>query len=253
MATNNLSDIEGFVLREIKYKESSKILEIFTKEMGRISVIANSVESKKRQNLSSTLRFTKSSYNLNKSAKIYYLKDAYLLEGYSKSNRNYEIILYKSAICDLLLRTIDEIDKDTVYNLLDSTFRSFEDAKENYSYIFLSFMIKYISFIGFKPNLDYCSNDNKLIKKEDKISFSIQSGGVLCSNCISLFPDSINLTKKDLLDLKRLLYTPTKDISKLYSDIDKNKLYYIIIEFILDKLEIKKFSSLKWLDEIFKS
>lgn len=106
MAINDNSNIEGFVLREFNYQESSKILEVFTKDLGKISIIAKGVLKKKNTNLSSTQRFVKVSYNLYRSGNRFYgIKDAYLINSYSKSNKNFDIIIYKSAICDLLLRT----------------------------------------------------------------------------------------------------------------------------------------------------
>ena len=154
MVTSDNSNVEGFVLREFSYKESSKIIEIFSKDMGKISIIAKGVLNKKNSNLSSTQRFVKASYNLYKSGeKFFGIRDASLLKSYSKSNKNFDIIIYKSAICDLLLKTIDYDQKDLVYNLLDKTFDSFEKASENYLNIFLCFLLKYISFSGFKPNL----------------------------------------------------------------------------------------------------
>ncbi|WP_394019803.1 DNA repair protein RecO [Anaerococcus cruorum] len=47
MATNDLSDITGFVLREFAYKETSKIIEVFSKDLGRISIIAKGALGKK--------------------------------------------------------------------------------------------------------------------------------------------------------------------------------------------------------------
>ena len=95
MVTNDNSNVEGFVLREFSYKESSKIIEIFSKDMGKISIIAKGVLNKKNPNLSSTQRFVKASYNLYKSGeKFFGIRDASLLKSYSKSNKNFDIISF---------------------------------------------------------------------------------------------------------------------------------------------------------------
>ncbi|MDO4594172.1 MAG: DNA repair protein RecO [Tissierellia bacterium] len=253
MATDNLKAIEGFVLREIKYKETSKIIEVFTKDLGRISIIANSVEKKNRENLASTLRFTKSRYELRKSRDMYYLKNSDLLNGYKKSFKNFDIIVYKSVISDLLLRTIDEIDREYVFRLLDNTYEAFEKSDCKFSYIFLSFLLKYISFIGFKPNFDYCTSCQKDIREFESLYFSANAGGVICTNCREYYKDRIKVDIKDIIDLKRLLYTASSQIH-LIAKIDKpSKLYNIIIEYLLNKLELKKFSSLNWAKKLFES
>ena len=72
MATNDLSDVCGIVLREFAYKETSKIIEIFTKDFGRIPTIAKGALGKKSKTLGVTQRFVKASYSLYKSGKDFY-------------------------------------------------------------------------------------------------------------------------------------------------------------------------------------
>lgn len=244
MAINDSSSIEGFVLREFPYKESSKIIEVFTKYLGKISIIARGVFKKKSTNLSSTQRFVKASYNLYKSGKSFYgIKDASLINSYSKSNRNFDIIIYKSAICDLLLRTIDYDQKDLVYNLIDRTWEGFEKASENYLNIFLCFLLKYISFSGFKPSLKNCSISGKVINPSDAY-FSIKEGGMI--NSSYHIKDRIYLTKSEYLYLLKILYTESTMVWEIDLDIGKEKITRLIINYCLECLEIKEFSSLKW-------
>lgn len=252
MVTSDNSNVEGFVLREFTYKESSKIIEVFTKNMGKISIIAKGVLNKKNSNLSSTQRFVKSSYNLYKSGeKFFGIKDASLIKSYSKSNKNFDIIIYKSAICDLLLRTIDFDQKELVYGLLDKTFDSFEKASENYLNIFLCFLLKYISFSGFKPNLKECSICGEKINPND-LYFSIAEGGLVCKSCRRKNHNMIYLTKEEYLFLLKLLYTPTDEVEKIKVKIEKKKILNLITAYVLDCLEIRKFSSLEWVLKLVK-
>ena len=252
MVTNDNSNVEGFVLREFSYRESSKIIEVFTKDMGKISIIAKGVLNKKNPNLSSTQRFVKASYNLYKSGeKFFGIRDASLLKSYSKSNKNFDIIIYKSAICDLLLRTIDFDQKDLVYNLLDKTFDSFEKASENYFNIFLCFLLKYISFSGFKPNLKECSLCGSKINPEDAY-FSIKDGGMIDSSCKKIKKDIVYLTREEYLYILKLIYTPTDQVSEIDLKIEKKKMINLLTSYVLDCLEIKKFSSFDWAIKLVK-
>ena len=252
MVTNDNSNVEGFVLREFSYRESSKILEVFTKDMGKISIIAKGVLNKKNPNLSSTQRFVKASYNLYKSGeKFFGIRDASLLKSYSKSNKNFDIIIYKSAICDLLLRTIDFDQKDLVYNLLDKTFDSFEKASENYFNIFLCFLLKYISFSGFKPNLKECSLCGSKINPNNAY-FSIKDGGMIDSSCKKIKKDIVYLTREEYLYILKLIYTPTDKVSEIDLKIEKKKMINLLTSYLLECLEIKKFSSLEWAIKLVK-
>ncbi|MDU5912719.1 MAG: DNA repair protein RecO [Anaerococcus vaginalis] len=252
MVTNDNSNVEGFVLREFSYRESSKIIEVFTKDMGKISIIAKGVLNKKNPNLSSTQRFVKASYNLYKSGeKFFGIRDATLLKSYSKSNKNFDIIVYKSAICDLLLRTIDFDQKDLVYNLMDKTFDSFEKASGNYFNIFLCFLLKYISFSGFKPNLKECSMCGSKINPNDAY-FSVKDGGMVDSSCKKIKKDIVYLTREEYLYILKLIYTPTDQVSKIDLKIEKKKIINLVTSYVLECLEIKKFSSLDWVIKLVK-
>lgn len=252
MVTSDISNVEGFVLREFPYRESSEIIEVFTKNHGKISIIAKGVLNKKSPNLSSTQRFVKASYNLYKSGeKFFGIKDASLIKSYSKSNKNFDIIIYKSAICDLLLRTIDFDQKDFVYNLLDKTFDSFEKASENYFNIFLCFLLKYISFSGFKPNLKECSMCGMKINPNDAY-FSIKDGGMVDSACKKIKNDIVFLTREEYLYILKLIYTPTDLVSKINLNVEKKKMINLVTSYVLECLEIKKFSSLDWVIKLVK-
>ncbi|MDY3006933.1 DNA repair protein RecO [Anaerococcus sp. AGMB00486] len=246
MDINDNSNIEAFVLREFNYRESSKIIEVFAKDLGKISIIAKGVLNKKNSNLSSTQRFVKASYNLYRSGDRFYgIKDASLINSYSKSNKNFDIIIYKSAICDLLLRTIDLDQRDFVYNLIDTSWESFEKASENYLNIFLCFLLKYISFSGFKPNLKDCSYCGEKINPNSAF-FSIENGGLICHRCKKHIRDRIYISRDEYLYILKLLYTPSVEVSQIDISIDKKKISKLIIDYCLECLDIKKFSSLEW-------
>lgn len=244
MATNDLSDVTGFILREFPYKETSKILEVFTREYGKISIIAKGIMKSKSS--ATSRRFAKANFNLYKSGKDFYgAKDISLINAYSKSNRNFDVILYKSAIADLLLRTIDQTQIDVVYKLLDNSFLAFENSRENQVNIFLAFLLKYISFSGFKPNLSTCGVCGRQIRNED-LYFSNSQASLICSDDKYQIYDKIFLTKEEFVYLKKLLYTNSEELSsvKLVKSVDK--VTNLIIDYTLDKLEIARFSSIDW-------
>lgn len=99
------------------------------------------------KNLALTNRFILASFDLYRSGKDFYgLREGLVLNPYYKSNKNFDIILYKSAICDLLLRTIDHIQVETVFTLLTNSFDAFEKARKNYVNIFLGFFSNIFPF-----------------------------------------------------------------------------------------------------------
>lgn len=246
MATNDLADITGFVLREFPYKETSKIIEVFTKELGRISIIAKASMRKNSKTLSATQRFVKANYNLYRSGKEFYaIRDASLVESFGKSKKNFDIILYKSAIADLLVKTYDQIQIEVVYRLLENTFVAFENAKGNYVNIFLAFLIKYISFSGFKPNLTSCGICGKKLSNNE-IYFSIRESSLICSLDKYEAKDRIYLDKEEFAYIKKILYTESEELENIKVPENYQKILVLIIDYTLDKLEMAKYPSINW-------
>lgn len=246
MDTNDLSDICGIVLREFAYKETSKIIEIFTKDFGRIPIIAKGALGKKSKTLGVTQRFVKASYSLYKSGKDFYgIREASLIKSYSKSNKNFDIILYKSAIADLLLRTLDQIQAETIFKLLDNSFEAFENADDNQINIFLAFLLKYISFSGFKPNLSFCGICGKKLDDRE-VYFSINESSIICDDDKNLIRDKIFLNQEEFTYLKKLLYTKSEDVARIKKPLGYKKVAILIIDNTLLNLDLSRFSSIDW-------
>lgn len=200
----------------------------------------------KSKSSATSRRFAKANFNLYKSGKDFYgAKDISLINAYSKSNRNFDVILYKSAIADLLLRTIDQTQIDVVYKLLDNSFLAFENSRENQVNIFLAFLLKYISFSGFKPNLSTCGVCGRQIRNED-LYFSNSQASLICSDDKYQIYDKIFLTKEEFVYLKKLLYTNSEELSSVRLVKSVDKVTNLIIDYTLDKLEIARFSSIDW-------
>lgn len=246
MATADLKDIKGIVLREFKYKESSKIIEVFTEDLGKISINCQGVLKKNAKNLALTNRFILASFDLYRSGKDFYgLREGIVINPYYKSNKNFDIILYKSAISDLLLRTIDIIQIETVFTLLTKSFDSFEEADKNYVNIFLGFFLKYISFSGFKPNFKTCGICGKNIRGK-YLYFSPNESSVICDECKDKVFDKVFMTYEEFIYFNKLLYTKSEELKDIKLVDNYQKIGKIIIDYCLKNLEISTYPSLEW-------
>lgn len=246
MATADLKDIKGIVLREFKYKESSKIIEVFTEDLGKISINCQGVLKKNAKNLALTNRFILASFDLYRSGKDFYgLREGIVINPYYKSNKNFDIILYKSAISDLLLRTIDTIQIETVFTLLTNSFDAFEEADKNYVNIFLGFFLKYISFSGFKPNFKTCGICGKNIRGK-YLYFSPNESSVICDECKDKVFDKVFMTYEEFIYFNKLLYTKSEELKDIKLVDNYQKIGKIIIDYCLKNLEISTYSSLEW-------
>lgn len=167
---------EAIVLAALDYKESSKILYLYT-ETGQVSVIAHGV--KKMNNLSRHLSQPVSIIQVDLSSKrLPSLKDASLVNDFASLKTDIMAFTYASHICDLVRHTVDEHnDHKKMYSFLKRLLNEIAQGKdaELYSAIF---ELKLLYFLGYGFHLKHCV----ICGKEENLVFSIHDGGLVCSS-----------------------------------------------------------------------
>ncbi|PAT02363.1 DNA repair protein RecO [Candidatus Izimaplasma bacterium ZiA1] len=212
-------DNEGIVLRSLDYKDSSKILYLYT-NTGNISIIAHSVKKYNSKN-----RFLSQSCNLIKFSKTNKsfpsLKEAELLNSYDNIKNDIISFSYVNHIFELVSNVISEdLNHQKMLNFIKKILLM---VNQNYDPEVLTFIfeLKLLYFIGYGLNFTKCPNCNE----EEDIVFNINAGGVICRKHI-LNNDIVyeeNITK-----LIKYLY---------YIDVNKNDIINISTE---DKFCVRK-------------
>ena len=220
----------GIVLNEIDFGESSKIIKVFTRDFGKVSIMVKGVKSSRSRNLSVSQIFGVNEYFLKKGQSFYYISEAKIIESNFKIRENYENLIYASFILEILEKSsINEEANRKIFDLVRKTINFFNDTKDPIS-ISLAFELKYLSFLGYRPKLD----------SKEKTFFSIREGIIDYAD-----PYSHPFTKKDLNYLRNLLYGKLEEIQNI-DYIDKNRkkfLHKVFIDYIKYNLEISSFKS----------
>ena len=232
-----MSDLETLmlVLNEQKYGESSKIIRVLTRDHGKISIMVKGALRAKSSYVSISSRFAYSKVLLSKGKSFYYIKYANLLDSNYKLRNNFFSIIYASYLAELLDRSL--LENYVNKKIFDLTIKTLEllcqeKNQKNQANIILAYNLKFISFLGYRPNLK--SNMGNV--------FSISEGGISSKNGVSGL--TYNLSKEEVNILNSYLLT---SLDKLDFNISKNslkKLENIIIEYIKYNLEIDNFNSL---------
>lgn len=226
---------EGIVLSELKYKEKSKIIRVFTKDYGKISVMARGALGSKSPLVSVTQMFSLNNYDLFKGRSFYYIDHAQIISSNFNIRNDYDKLIMSSFILELIDRTfMDNEVNEKVFLLVKKTINLIASSNEDIMPLVLAFEIKYISFLGYRPVL----NDDK-----DIPFFSVKDGGIIEKPPL-IKEKCYSVEREDIYYLNKLLYT---SLDALNVVIDKKKLLYlqnIILEYIKYNLEISDFNSL---------
>ncbi|NLJ78102.1 MAG: DNA repair protein RecO [Tissierellia bacterium] len=242
--------VRGIVTREMRFKETSKILTLYTQDLGRISVMARGAYNPKSDLIANTQIFSHNAYRLHKGRSFYYINQADVVDSFYSIREDMDRMLYGSYMLELInISTVEEDRNEKLYFLLLKGLRVLSDAKEDFLKLIISYELKYISFLGYRPSLNTCILCNE--RNPKIIGFSIARGGVICSECRGMeshceFMD-IGLWKA----MNSLLYTPLDEVFPI--DISEDtmfKLHTIMVKYILDRIERKQFNSLSILDAI---
>lgn len=201
--------VEGIILSETNYSESSKILNVLTKEHGLIGII-----SKGCRNMKSKLRGV-SRKLLHGKFNIYYKENGLstlinvdVINSYSKTIMDLEKVSYASFIIELTNQVIKQNNDDNIYELLKDTLNKIE---EGFDSLVLTNIIelKLLDYLGVRPNIDSCSICGS---SKNIVTIDESSGGYICRNCYNNEP---LVSEKAIKLIRMFYYVDIKNITKL--------------------------------------
>ncbi len=235
---------EGVVLKELRYRDTSKILSIYTNKYGKINVMARGAYRPRSQIIANTQPFSYNEYQLFKGKNFFYLNQGDIIDSFYSIREEIERVTYGYYILELIDKGVpEEEDNEKIFKLLIKGLTVLSTLDKDYLKFIVAYELKFISFLGYKPYLDKCVSCGSYNK--NNIKFSIYEGGIICDNCFMKDPFSTQLNIEIYEAMYELLYTPLERIS--YIDISKNSLYKlheIIVDYILYNIDRKQFNSL---------
>lgn len=244
---------EGIVLRETKFEETDKILNIFSLKHGKIHAIARGALRPRSPFIASSQVFSYSEYTFYKGKNFYHMSQGDILNSFYDIREDMNRLLYGTYLLELVDSSIvEEEPNEKLFKLLIKALSVLSNMDDDFLKFIISFEIKYISFLGFRPCLDSCVICGKDIN--ETLRFSIKQGGIICEDCFGLEKTSRYMDKSMLKYLKLLLYTSLDNLGeiKLPKDV-MTKLQDILVQYILTCIEKDHFNSLNFIKSIEKN
>jgi len=204
-----IESIEGIILSETNYSESSKILNVLTKEYGLIGVI-----SKGCRNMKSKLRGV-SRKLLYGTIHIYYKPNGLstligvdVINSYSKTLMDLEKISYASFILDLINQVLKQTDDSNIFDLLRDTLNKLEEGLNPIALTNI-LELKLLDYLGVSPSIDSCAHCGNT---KDIVTLSSDAGGYVCRNC---YNNETLVSDKTIKMIRMYYYVDIKNITKL--------------------------------------
>ena len=221
-----MEKIEGIIVSVNDFKESSKILNIFTKEYGVIGVIAKGCKSIKSTLRSVTDRLTYGYFYMNyREDKLSVLSSVDVINPFKNIKKDIECISYASYILDLATQVYKQNNSSDIYKLLiDSLIK----INELYDPMVITNILelKYLDYLGVMPVLDRCS----VCGSEKSIAtLSSSRGCYICNNCLK---NDRMVSAKTIKLIRMFYYVDISKIEKLdISELCKNEINTFLNEY----------------------
>lgn len=201
--------IEGIIVSEVDYKESSKIINIFSPSVGVIGVLARGTKKIKNNLSGVTSKLTYGYFHIDyKENRLSTLMEVDVIDGFRSIRRNIDKISYASYLVELSSMAYRHDNSIDIYNLLIASLRKINEGYD-YEVITNILELKLLSYLGIKPVIDSCVNCGS---KEDIVTISSYKGGYLCKNCAR---DEVIVNIKTIKLLRMFYYVDINKISKI--------------------------------------
>jgi DNA repair protein RecO (recombination protein O) len=174
--------VEAIVLRHTDWGEADRLLWIFTREQGKLQVVAKGVRKPRSRKAGHLEPFTRVELLLAQGRDLPIVTQAEAKEAYQALREDLVRVGYAAYIIELLDRfTYEEGENVSLYRLLSETLARINREKDP-AFAVRYYEVRLLDLVGFRPQLLNCVICGGEIKAEDQF-FSFEKGGVICPNC----------------------------------------------------------------------
>lgn len=178
----------GIVLRYANYRETSRILTLFSRDLGRITVSAKGCLRPKSRERAATELFTLGEYTLSERTGRYYLNSASIENAFYNLRLDLDRLAVASYFADLIRCVLNDEDPQAeLFDLLALSMSALCDAKLDSDIVRAVFEIKALDVLGLRPELSQCAACGAELG--EKMWISAEAGGAVCEACHGSQPD----------------------------------------------------------------
>lgn len=174
--------VDAIVLRHNDWGEADRLLVLFTREMGKLRVVAKGVRKLHSRKAGHLEPLTRVSLLLARGRDLLIVTQAETLAANSPLKEDLLLLGYASYVVELLDRfTFEEGENRPLYRLLADTLERLSAGREP-AVVLRFYELRLLDLMGFRPQLFQCALCESEILAEDQF-FSNENGGVLCPKC----------------------------------------------------------------------
>lgn len=175
--------VDAVVLRHSEYGEADRLITLYTRQRGKMRVIAKGVRKIASRKAGHIEPFTHVKLQLAAGRGMFILTQADTVDAYLPLRDDLILTSQASYVIELLDRFSyeDETENAVVFRLLTDTLSRLASGTDPWL-VLRHYEMRLLDQLGFRPQLFECVNCGREIKAEDQF-FSFRAGGVICPCC----------------------------------------------------------------------
>ncbi|MEN8192262.1 MAG: DNA repair protein RecO [Bacteroidota bacterium] len=226
---------KAFVLSKLEYGDTSKIVNLYTEDFGRLSGIIKGARSPKSKigKAVDVLNFIDLVFYKKKNRDLQVISQADLISHYPNIKSDLEKLKYASAIIELVLRlTVEDDPHKRLFRGIEKMLSRIDSETTQPILLFVMFLKFFIEEIGYGLVIEKCSSCQKELVNTGTVFYSHESG-FLCRECSTnfLITDEFSLehfTKIICLSQRNNQCTYTEEeLKKIITFFEKFLIYHV--------------------------
>ncbi|TMW74125.1 DNA repair protein RecO [Alteribacter natronophilus] len=214
-----LQKAEGIVIRTNDYGETNKIVTLFTREHGKLALMARGAKRPKSRFASSAQLFIYGIFIYRQSSGIGTLNQADITDSFRTVRSDLMLTSYGAYMVEITDRLMEDRQRNPfLFELLYQLLHRMNEG-EDAEVLVRIFETKMLQTAGIAPMLDACVNCGR---QDGSFAFSIREAGILCGQCFDIDPYRVAASPGTLkllrlfhhLDVKRLGNISVKEETK---------------------------------------
>ena len=238
------TEVEGIVLKETLYSETSKVIQVLTKEYGLVSMIAKGALSMKSNLRSLTIPFLYGKFNITyKKDKLSILKSGKILKLYGTGITDLKLYAYMSYLSELTYAVLKENNNNELFEILkDGLDKIYDNFDPEVIKNIIEF--KYMDYLGISPNLDICQKCNEL---KELYAIDGKRGGFICKDC---YTNEQKIPENFPKIIDRFINVDIKTIKEIKLKDEDKKIISDFLREYYEQYSAVYINSIKFLNEI---
>lgn len=193
--------VEGIILRHQRWGEADRLLTVFTREMGKVRVVAKGARKTQSRKAGHLEPFMQTAMMLAQGHDWWIVTQAETVNAFFPLREDLQKTGYAAYVIELMDKfTYEDGANPVLYRLVVETLQRLE-AGDPIFVVTHFFEMRLLDLLGFRPQLFQCVICENEIEAVDQY-FSVLQGGVVCPHCSHKSEDARRISMEALKYLR---------------------------------------------------